>query len=528
MPFDSRLRRLSSGLRKTSAALLQRCPHMKNLLQRPLFIFEMANNHMGSVAHGLRIVEAMREVSKDYPFQFGVKLQYRDIDTFIHPDYRQRGDLKFVKRFSETRLEWDQYRQIKDAIDENGFLAICTPWDEISVDRIEEHGYDFIKIPSCYLTDWPLLERIAASSLPLIGSVAGVSLQDIDQVVSFFGHRNRPLSLMHCVGEYPTRDENLQLNQIALLRNRYSDLEIGYSTHERPDNYDAVKVAIGFGAKMFEKHVGVPTSTVSLNAYSANPEQVRLWLQSAERALAMCGVENQRYPVTDQERATLRDLQRGVFARRTIRTGERLRADDVFFAIPNTKGQVVANDWSKYSNFYALSQLQVNQPAVFETLRSCNSRDQVYRVISEVKKVLKRSKVIVPGQLELEISHHYGLEDFHQHGSTIVTIVNREYCKRIIVMLPGQTHPEQYHKLKDETYHILHGEISLTLDGVQSMRKANDVVIIPRESRHGFTTRTGAVIEEVSSYYTQGDSYYTDSTIEANPNRKTYVTHWME
>src|SRR5215831_4420251 len=145
---------------------------MKDIFARPLFIFEMANNHMGSVEHGLRIVEAMREASSGFPFAFAVKLQYRDIDTFIHPDYKNRFDLKLVKRFSETRLSWEQYKVIKDAIDAAGFLSICTPWDEVSVDRIEEHGYDFIKIPSCYLTDWPLLERIAKSHLPVIGSVA--------------------------------------------------------------------------------------------------------------------------------------------------------------------------------------------------------------------------------------------------------------------------------------------------------------------------------------------------------------------
>ena len=50
------------------------------------------------------------------------------------------------------------------------------------------------------------------------------------------------------------------------------------------------------------------------------------------------------------------------------------------------------------------------------------------------------------------------------------------------------------------------------------------MVVIPRGVAHGFTTRTGTVIEEVSSYYTQGDSFYTDQTIEANRNRKTFVT----
>jgi dTDP-4-dehydrorhamnose 3,5-epimerase-like enzyme len=66
------------------------------------------------------------------------------------------------------------------------------------------------------------------------------------------------------------------------------------------------------------------------------------------------------------------------------------------------------------------------------------------------------------------------------------------------------------------------------LDGVQSRRKANEVIVIPRGVRHGFSTSTGTVIEEVSSFYTQGDSFYTDSSIEANPNRKTFVTYWMD
>jgi len=508
---------------------LQEKDSMNDTPIRPLFILEMANNHAGSVQHGLRIVNAMHEVVRDFPqFRFAVKLQYRDMDTFIHPDFRERRDLKFVKRFSETRLEWDEYRQIKDAIADKGFLTICTPWDEISVGQIEEHKYDFIKIPSCYWTDWPLIERIGSSHLPVIGSVAGVSLQDIDRVVGFFRHRNRPLSLMHCVGEYSTQDGNLQLNQIDLLKKRYPDLEIGYSTHERPDNNDAVKIAIGLGATLFEKHVGVPTGTIQLNAYSANPQQVRAWLEAAASACEMCGVQGDRHSFSTEETQSLRALQRAVFVKRAIKTGEKICQEDVFLALPGVEGQLVANDLSKYSSYHALSPIEPNQPVMVKDLRHCDSRKQLNRIILDVKKMLKRSKVIVPGQLELEISHHYGLNNFAQSGSTVITVVNREYCKRIIVMLPGQAHPEQYHLQKDETYHILHGEISLTLDGRELEQKANDVVVIPKGVRHGFSTRGGAVIEEVSSYYTQDDSFYTDRIIHDNPNRKTYVTHWMD
>src|SRR5471030_2423625 len=92
-------------------------------VNKPLFILEMANNHMGSVEHGIRIVKEMAEAVKGFDFNFGIKLQYRHIPTFVHPDYAGRADLKFVKRFSETGLSWDQYRKIKDAISSHGFLA---------------------------------------------------------------------------------------------------------------------------------------------------------------------------------------------------------------------------------------------------------------------------------------------------------------------------------------------------------------------------------------------------------------------
>src|SRR3974390_2824124 len=212
---------------------------MGDVNQRPLFVYEMANNHMGDVEHGIHIVRQLKSASEGFPFGFCVKLQYRDISQCIHPEYKDRYDLKYVKRFSETHLSWDNYRRIKDAIVEAGFLSMCTPWDESSVDKIVENGFDFMKIPSFYFSDWPLLERIAKYDLPIVASTAGEPLGEIDRVVSFFRHRNKPLTIMHCVGEYPAPDEHLHLGQIALLKRRYPELAVGYSTHERPDNTEA-------------------------------------------------------------------------------------------------------------------------------------------------------------------------------------------------------------------------------------------------------------------------------------------------
>jgi len=500
---------------------------MRDINQRPLFIYEMANNHMGDVEHGIRIVRELKTASEGFPFGFCVKLQYRDIPSCIHPSYQGRYDLKYVKRFSETRLSWDQYRQIKDAIVDAGFLSMCTPWDEISVDKIVEHGFDFMKVPSCYMTDWPLLERIAKYDLPIVASTAGEPLEEIDRVVSFFKHRNKSLTIMHCVGEYPAPDAHLHLGQIALLQQRYPEIPIGYSTHERPDNFEAVKMAMALGAVMFEKHVGVATEKYSLNAYSANPAQVRGWLESAAEAQGMMGDPKKRYPAPPGEQVALRDLARGAFVRDPVAAGEPIRHSNVFYAMPNVNGQLVAQDFSKYAEFVASEDIPANGPVMADKVKALNSRDAILKIVSEVKALIRKSKVQVPGHCELEISHHYGLEKFRQFGLTAITVVNREYCKRLMVVLPGQKHPEQWHNQKDETYHILYGDVTVDLDGTQRVHKANEIVTIPHGIKHSFWTKNGAVIEEVSSSYSSDDSFYSDAAIGGNKNRKTFVSYWL-
>ena len=500
---------------------------MQELNRQPLFIYEMANNHMGDVEHGIRIIRELKAASEGFPFRFCVKLQYRDISSCIHPDYQGRYDLKYVKRFSETHLPWDKYRQIKDAIVDAGFLAMCTPWDEVSVGKIVEQGFDFMKVPSCYMTDWPLLEEIAKYDLPIVASTAGEPLEEIDRVVSFLRHRNKELTIMHCVGEYPAPDEHLHLGQISLLRNRYPEIPIGYSTHERPDNFEAVKIAVALGAIMFEKHVGVPTEKYALNGYSANPSQVRKWLQSAAEAYAMIGDPNKRYAAPAGEQLALGELARGAFVRSPVAAGELIKPSNVFFAMPNVKGQLVAQDFSKYAEFAAGQEISDNGPVMREQVTAHNTRELVLEIVAGVKALIRKSKVLVPGQCELEISHHYGLERFREFGLTAITVINREYCKRLMVVLPGQKHPEQWHNVKDETYHILYGDVTVELDGKQTVHRANDVVTISHGIRHSFWTKGGAVIEEVSSSYAVGDSLYTDPAIAANPNRKTFVTYWL-
>lgn len=494
----------------------------------PLFVFEMANNHMGSLEHGLRVIREFSQCTSGFAFRFGFKLQYRQLDTFIHPDFKGRDDVKYVKRFSETWLSAGELLALKEAMRAAGFVTVCTPFDEASVDLIEEHGFDIIKIASCSFNDWPLLERIVETNRPIIASTACASLEELDKVVSFFDHRGKILALMHCTGEYPTPDGHLQLNQIDLLRARYPQISIGYSTHENPDNVDSIKIAVGKGATIFEKHVGVPTEKLSLNAYSATPSQVRGWLESAREAFVMCGVSEKRPDFNEQEIATLHSLQRGVFAGRSIGNGERIRSTDVFLAIPTMDNQITGNDLSKYTEFYAEADIPKNAPLLASNTRRRDVRERITSIVQRVKRFLRTSGVAIPPRVDLEISHHYGIDRFDEFGLTMMTVVNREYCKKLIVLLPGQRHPEQYHKQKEETFHILHGDTWVSLDGRTQHHQAGEVVLVERGTKHIFGTEEGAIIEEISSTHYADDSFYTDPAINQNQDRKTLLTYWMD
>lgn len=500
---------------------------MTSKLPNNLFVLEMANNHMGDVEHGLKVIRAFGDVCRDFPFTFAFKLQYRDLDTFIHPAMRQRDDVKYIKRFSETRLTRADFDRIVAEIRSNGFLAMSTPFDEPSVDVIEEQNLDIIKIASCSFSDWPLLERIVQTNKPIIASTAGASIEELDRVISFLLHRNKDFAILHCVGEYPTPDENMHLSQIDFLKARYPQVRIGFSTHENPDNTDIVKLAIAKGANIFEKHVGLPTDTIQLNAYSANPEQVRNWLAAAQSTLTLCGTGHARLPANPVEIASLRSLRRGVFAKRNITKGEIIHNEDIFFAFPPSEQQFTANDWSKYAAFQAQADILAEAAISPENTTRLDYHEKIWDIARRVKQLLKDSQVAVPISTDLEISHHYGLENFDETGLVMITVVNRGYCKKLLVCLPNQAHPEQYHRQKEETFHVLHGQVHLRLNGELRICTPGDVVTVEPGVRHAFMSPTGAVMEEISSTHFSNDSFYTDEAIHLNKDRKTILTYWM-
>lgn len=502
---------------------------MKQLpLEKPFIVLEMANNHMGDLEHALQMIDEFAAVCKGFPFRFAIKLQYRQMDSFIHPDFQDRMDLKYVKRFMETRLNQRQFESIIQHIKRSGFLAMCTPFDSESVPLIVEQNFDIIKIASCSFTDWPLLETIASTELPVIASAAAASAEELDNVVTFLSNRNKSFALNHCVAEYPTPPEKIQLNQIDYLRSRYPEVPIGYSTHEPPSFTGSIAMAVAKGAILFERHVALPTDDYQPNAYSATPEQLRDWLVAIEQAFKLCGQPSQtRVSPPQEEIDSLRALRRGAYLKQDIPAGKVITDKDVYFAIPCQQDQITANDWSKYVHRSTTAAIKANAPLLSSNTEQSNIRDQILKIVRQVITVLHESKITIPPEAALEISHHYGEERFSEFGAAMITVMNRQYCKKLIILLPGQAHPEHLHKKKDETFFVLSGELIVNLDGQAHLIKLGEMITVPAGTHHSFESETGAVFEEISTRHFADDSFYSDSSIMLNAQRKTYLKYWQ-
>lgn len=498
---------------------------MSNLFEN-LHIFEMANNHQGSVDHGLKIIQAASELAEKHHVRAAVKLQFRALDSFIHPDYKGRDDVMHIPRFESTELDLDQFRKLVDATREAGLVTVATPFDEASVQTCQALGVDIIKVASCSATDWPLLQAIVDAEQPVIASTGGLSIYEIDNLVTFLSKRVEELAIMHCVSLYPTPNERHAMNFMEKMIKRYPYVDVGYSGHEAPDNLDVVGVAVAKGARLLERHFGVPTEEITLNKYSMSPAEADRWLEAAERARVISGPGDDKQ-VTQKEYESLLQLQRGVFAKKPIRKGEEIKAEDVFFAMPCQDGQLTSGQFGQYRARHVASRdYETNQP-VYETAQDDPLR-QIRGILHDGKGLLYEAGIALGDDITVEVSHHYGLDRFRETGCILINSINREYCNKFLILLPGQQHPHHKHKKKEETFHLLWGDLEVDLEGDIVHLRPGDKLLVERDQMHAFRTRGGCIFAEISTRAYRDDSYYADESIaKMDPlERKTIVENW--
>lgn len=496
-----------------------------NNLFKDLIVFEMANNHQGNLNNGIEIIREMGKIAKKHNIKAAVKLQYRNLDTFIHPEYKGRTDVAHIPRFESTKLIYEDFYKLVTEIRSQGMLAMSTPFDEEGVKWCADQDLDIIKVASCSALDWPLLEKIASTEKPVIISVGGKNLPEIDNIYNFFLHRNIDFALMHCVSEYPVPEDHIQLDFINKLMSRYPGVPIGYSGHEDPNDNIVQMMAVAKGAQILERHVGIETDGVKLNAYSLNPSQADEWIKSVKKARTICRLKKDNdIWHSPEEIASLRSLQRGVYAKKDMIEGDTITDEDIYFAMPLTENQMTSGEFK--AGIIASRSYKKNE-AVKEKVKSTELK-KFRESIHDVKGLLNESGIAVGEIADIEFSHHYGIENFRKTGCSLINVINREYCKKIIIMLPGQENPLHYHKIKEETFQVLYGDLECVVNDKKYFLKPGDILTVKRMDVHSFSSINGAVFEEISTTHIKGDSFYSDQNISKQDymQRKTIVKDW--
>ena len=186
-------------------------------------IFEIANNHQGSVSHFKNILEDIYNSSLPYKnfFEFFVKFQFRDLPNFIDQTIDPRSN-KHISRFKETSLTLEEWEIIFHSVRDKGFKIMVTPFDEVSVSKALALNVDELKIASCSSTEWSLLKAVVKTNKYLTISTGGRNLREIDDIYSYLAHIiPGKFTIMHCCGIYPAPIDNLNLQSITKFKKRY-------------------------------------------------------------------------------------------------------------------------------------------------------------------------------------------------------------------------------------------------------------------------------------------------------------------
>lgn len=306
-----------------------------------LFVLELANNHWGDINRGLKIISDFAKIVRFNNVRAAIKLQFRDVDNFIHKDHRERTDVRYIKKTLATKMSDDDFATLVAAIRKNGCIPMSSPFDERSVDLCANLNVDIIKLASSDINDWLLIEKIATTRKPVIASTGGSSLKDMDDLVKFFDNRNIPFAINHCVSIYPSEDHELELNQIDFLKNRYPNHIIGFSTHEYRDWELSIIAAYAKGARTFERHIDIDKDGVPVSPYCSLPHQVDTWFKAFHKAKELCGAPGVAKRIPPQKEIKyLDELIRGVYAKRDLPEGYMLTDKDVYLAIPLLQGQI--------------------------------------------------------------------------------------------------------------------------------------------------------------------------------------------
>lgn len=289
-------------------------------------IAEAGINHNGSLQTAKELVDVAAEADAN-----AVKFQKRRLNSTYtkeiaeDPAVAEMGVEYTVSNLKDVMLSDGQFRELAAYCDKQNIEFLCSPWDNPSLDFLEDLNIPAYKIGSPDMTNFPLLERVLEIGKPVILSTGMADETEIERTVEFMQERNAEFALLHCRSTYPAPFHNLNLSFMLELDERY-DVPVGYSGHER--GIAVSEAAAALGAVVIERHFTLDRAMEGPDhAASLEPTGLNKLIRDIRTIEKSMGTPH-RY-LTRGEYNNRVALSKSLIATRDIKQNERITRADV-------------------------------------------------------------------------------------------------------------------------------------------------------------------------------------------------------
>ncbi len=289
--------------------------------RHPCFVIaEAGSNHNGDLTTAKKLIATAARIGAD-----AIKFQ-----LFKGEELSAESKIQEILRKYEFKRKWLDI--LNDYAKEKDIIFFATPFDEKAVDELDLIDVPVFKIASGDLTNFPLIEYIADKKKPIILSVGVGTLKEIEESLKIIYQRgNHGLSLLHCVADYPTRIEDVNLRVIETLRYKFK-IPIGFSDHTMDSIIPAL--AVSQGACIIEKHFTFSRKMKGPDhSFALEPAEFQLMVENIRKAEKALGTAKKG--ITPTERGVLKTGRRSLYARRFIPRGMMIQKEDIAILRPN-------------------------------------------------------------------------------------------------------------------------------------------------------------------------------------------------
>ncbi len=236
---------------------------------KPTYIIgEIGQNHNGSVDIAKLIIDLVSKPVVEELFDISlrpmdaIKMTKRDLSAELSAT--QMGQLydsphSFGRTYGEHRafleMNDEQHYEIYRYAKDKGLDFIETLCAVGCLSLLKLFTPDRLKVASRDLTNLPLVEALAETKIPIILSTGMAGAKELDEALEVINRYHSDISILHCVSQYPTHPDNLNLNSILYLKEHYPQYKIGFSDHTI--GISAPVAAVAMGAEIVEKHVTI-------------------------------------------------------------------------------------------------------------------------------------------------------------------------------------------------------------------------------------------------------------------------------